>query len=496
MSDDRSIITESEHPPTSPRAIQLPPKVDQFPPKTSQLSSSSLPTFLPTFIAKGSYSRVYRIGTDRVIKIYDDELTRDIPFYIIREIAMLQKLKGHPNILPILNMKFHQGRIQLLLPYCETSYRKLRSRHLFLQIVNVLYHCHRLGIVHRDLKPDNVLIHQGRVYLIDFNISRRIEHDQILPTREITSLWYRPPEVLIKGNTYGRELDIWSLGCLFAELLCHGQVLFRVTSELDLCHELSKLCELDMTTLHQRLQRTTPHDPQTVSQEPQNHRNDPTTASSVDSLLSPTPEQVIRYLTQKDPDVSASPEAMDLLAKMIQIDPSRRISLEDILEHPYFQRDDRIVAESIPESGESLMIIDHWTRQLIQLCASNEFESTISLAIHILDLLRPLIQLNSLALMVSLNVASKYLYAKTYYQFVEIPQYIQCENEILMLLRFHIDRIDLLNYLNQSLFRTGRSYQDIRIGYRRELLRLVHGPDLEIRYHAFAKTIERDALLN
>src|SRR3989338_416073 len=437
---------------------------------TEHTSTVSQNTFVPTFIAKGSYSRVYRIGTDRVIKVYDDELTRDIPFYIIREIAMLQKLKGHSNILPILNMKLHQGRIQLLLPYCETSYRKLRSRHLFLQIVNVLYYCHRLGIVHRDLKPDNVLIHQGRVYLIDFNISRRIEHDQILPTREITTLWYRPPEVLVKGNTYGRELDIWSLGCLFAELLCHGQVLFRVTSELDLCHELSKLCELDMTTMHQRLQ----------------------CPPSPEGTLSPTPNQVVAYLVGKYPGLIASHEAMDLLAKMIQIDPTQRIPLEKIIEHPYFQGDDTIVSDPLPEVGDHLMIIDHWTRQLIQLCASDEFDTTLSLAIHILDLLRPLIQLNSMALMVSLNVASKYLYAKTYYQFVEIPQYIQCENEILMLLRFHIDRIDLLNYLNQSLFRTGRSYQDIRIGYRRELLRLAHGPDLEIRYRDFAKTMERD----
>jgi len=416
----------------------------------------------PKFIGKGSYSRVYRVSNDKVIKIYDDEITRDIPFYIIREIAMLQKLRQHPNILPIYNMKMHQRRIQLLLPYCDSRYNNNRSKDVFMQIVDVLQYCHRLGIVHRDLKPDNILLNQGRVYLIDFNISRRIEHDRILPTREITTLWYRPPEVLVRGNTYGRELDVWSLGCLFAELLTRGKVLFKVRSEFDLCSQLALLCELDLISLDDHLRH------------PERYH---------DRL--PTSEQLAKYIGVKEGTET------ELLSQMLQLDPNQRIPLQSLREHPFFE--DKISITPLPDVGLTEIKFDHWTRQLMQLSDNDESYSVISMAVSILDQLRPLIELNACVLMVCLNVSSKYLDAKVYRRFLKETDYAQYECEILMMLKFNIDHIDLLNYMN---LRSGGRYDHVKKCFAKLFAKLLNEDDIKMTYGEYYELALQDELQN
>lgn len=97
------------------------------------------------------------------------------------------------------------------------------------QLLTGLYYCHRNNILHRDIKGSNLLIdNNGILKLADFGLARSCatETARTLTNRVIT-LWYRPPELLLGTQAYGPAVDMWSAGCIFAELL-HGKPILPV----------------------------------------------------------------------------------------------------------------------------------------------------------------------------------------------------------------------------------------------------------------------------
>ena len=99
------------------------------------------------------------------------------------------------------------------------------------QLLTGLYYCHRNNILHRDIKGSNLLIdNNGILKLADFGLARSCatENAKTLTNRVIT-LWYRPPELLLGTQSYGPAVDMWSAGCIFAELL-HGKPILPVGS--------------------------------------------------------------------------------------------------------------------------------------------------------------------------------------------------------------------------------------------------------------------------
>ncbi|PNX91220.1 cyclin-dependent kinase, partial [Trifolium pratense] len=95
------------------------------------------------------------------------------------------------------------------------------------QLLTGLHYCHVNQVLHRDIKGSNLLIdNEGNLKLADFGLARSFsnEHNANLTNRVIT-LWYRPPELLLGTTRYGPAVDMWSVGCIFAELL-HGKPIF------------------------------------------------------------------------------------------------------------------------------------------------------------------------------------------------------------------------------------------------------------------------------
>jgi serine/threonine protein kinase len=110
-------------------------------------------------------------------------------------------------------------------------------RSCMLQILRGLHHCHSHLVLHRDLKPQNVLISRsGAVKLADFGLARAFQLSGKY-THEVVTLWYRAPELLLGLQQYTSALDIWSVGCIFAELASR-KPLFPGDSEIDAIYKI------------------------------------------------------------------------------------------------------------------------------------------------------------------------------------------------------------------------------------------------------------------
>lgn len=102
------------------------------------------------------------------------------------------------------------------------------------QLLSAIEHCHLLGIMHRDIKASNILVNnEGVLKVADFGLANvlRPKSKQILTSRVVT-LWYRPPELILGSTSYGVSVDLWSVGCVFAELLI-GKPLFKGRTEVN-----------------------------------------------------------------------------------------------------------------------------------------------------------------------------------------------------------------------------------------------------------------------
>ena len=101
------------------------------------------------------------------------------------------------------------------------------------QLLDGIAYCHDHRVLHRDLKPQNLLIdNKGCIKLADFGLARAFGLPMRAYTHEVITLWYRAPEILLGGKTYDMAVDVWGLGCIFAEMLTKHP-LFPGDSEID-----------------------------------------------------------------------------------------------------------------------------------------------------------------------------------------------------------------------------------------------------------------------
>ncbi|KAG8920004.1 Cyclin-dependent kinase catalytic subunit, partial [Tulasnella sp. 408] len=102
------------------------------------------------------------------------------------------------------------------------------------QLIKGLHYCHCHRILHRDLKPQNLLIDsEGNLKLADFGLARAFGIPLRTYTHEVVTLWYRAPEVLLGSRHYSTAIDMWSVGCIMAEMIMKGTPLFPGDSEID-----------------------------------------------------------------------------------------------------------------------------------------------------------------------------------------------------------------------------------------------------------------------
>ncbi|RMZ85330.1 hypothetical protein DV737_g786, partial [Chaetothyriales sp. CBS 132003] len=223
----------------------------------------------------------------------------------LREIKLLQHFRGHRNLMECdLAAIIRSGQ-----PLTDAHFQSF-----IYQILCGLKYIHSANVLHRDLKPGNLLVNADcELKICDFGLARGFSQDPEenagYMTEYVATRWYRAPEIMLSFQSYTKAIDVWSVGCILAELL-GGRPFFKGRDYVD---QLNQILHYLGTPNEETLSR----------------------------IGSPRAQEYVRNLPYM-PKVpftrlfpQANPDALDLLDRMLAFDPSSRISVEDALEHRY-----------------------------------------------------------------------------------------------------------------------------------------------------------------
>jgi mitogen-activated protein kinase 15 len=284
-----------------------------------------------TYVGKGAYGIVWKAidkKTKEIValkKNFDAFQNATDAQRTFREVIFLQELAGHENIIRLQNViRAENDRdIYLVFDFMDTDLHAviraniledIHKQYIIYQVLKCLKYMHSCNLLHRDLKPSNLLLNsECHMKVADFGLARSLDTrdpDQVpLLTDYVATRWYRAPEILLGSNKYTKGVDMWSLGCILAELLL-GKPVFPGTSTLN---QLDRVMELTG--------RPTPDDIEAIQS--------PLAMTMLESLP-PTKSKRLR-----DMFPTASDDALDLLKNLMHFNPNKRLSAEQALKHPY-----------------------------------------------------------------------------------------------------------------------------------------------------------------
>ncbi|EAU81687.2 CMGC/CDK/CDC2 protein kinase [Coprinopsis cinerea okayama7 len=209
----------------------------------------------------GTYGVVYKArdtSTNTIVALKKIRLEAEdegVPSTAIREISLLKELKDD-NIVKLLDIVHADQKLYLVFEFLDVDLKRFietgnqnRSpitpalvKKFTHQLNSGLLYCHSHRILHRDLKPQNLLIDKhNNLKLADFGLARAFGIPMRTYTHEVVTLWYRAPEVLLGSRHYSTAIDMWSVGCIFAEMAMQGAPLFPGDSEIDQIFKIFRL---------------------------------------------------------------------------------------------------------------------------------------------------------------------------------------------------------------------------------------------------------------
>ncbi|CAL5361782.1 hypothetical protein CsSME_00052908 [Camellia sinensis var. sinensis] len=212
-------------------------------------------------IGQGTYSNVYKardLISGKIVALkkvrFDNSEPESVKF-MAREILVLKKL-DHPNVIKLEGLVTSRmsSSLYLVFEYMEhdlsglaavqgVKFTEPQVKCFMKQLLSGLEHCHNNGVLHRDIKGSNLLIdNEGILKIADFGLASFYDSKRKQPmTSRVVTLWYRPPELLLGATYYGVGVDMWSAGCILAELLA-GKPIMPGRTEVEQLHKIFKLC--------------------------------------------------------------------------------------------------------------------------------------------------------------------------------------------------------------------------------------------------------------
>ncbi|KAG7392281.1 hypothetical protein PHYPSEUDO_001385 [Phytophthora pseudosyringae] len=304
-------------------------------------------------IGAGTYGQVYMAkdkATGEVVaikKIRSLNEVQGLPVTTIREIKVLKCL-NHPNIVDMKEvvvssenddddaeftdkdepLDYCHGSIYLVLEYLEHDLTGLIDRQhpfddteikcLMKQLLDVMKYMHSIDIIHRDIKCSNLLMTKDHMLKVaDFGLARSLRGDQLF-TNKVVTLWYRPPELLLGATSYDASIDMWSIGCVFAELYI-GHPIFQGKTELEQITKIFDICGTPTTESWPDYKFLT-HSSTFVPEKPKPKR---------------LREYLMRETTARKRILPKG--ALELIEALLVLDPEQRLTAADCLKAQYFQ---------------------------------------------------------------------------------------------------------------------------------------------------------------
>lgn len=282
-------------------------------------------------LGTGAYGKIYLIkieGHEFALKRIKTKGNDGIDLSAIREIKILREIV-HPNIIKVHRAFIEKGkRMCLVMDYCPFDlsilirekktffFHESEAAEIMLQMLEAVHFLHTKAIIHRDIKPSNILMNMNaETKLIDFGLARHFKNMNDPLTKGVVTRWYRSPEILFGAIFYGTKVDIWALGCVFAEMLLK-KPLFPGNSEIN---QLSRIFGI---------------------------RGLPDFQSWPEAKTLPYYlefEECFEIPLKKILN-NASPEAIDIIDKMLTLNPKKRPNSQDLLDSDYFKNLNRAKA--------------------------------------------------------------------------------------------------------------------------------------------------------
>jgi len=281
-------------------------------------------------LGKGAYGIVWKAidkktrQTVALKKIFDAFQNATDAQRTYREIMFLQNLM-HDNIIRLYNvLKADNDKdIYLVFEYMDTDLHaviranileEIHKQYIIYQCLKTLKYIHSADLLHRDIKPSNLLLNsECHMKLADFGLARSIssigKDEGPVLTDYVATRWYRAPEILLGSTKYTKGVDMWSIGCILGELL-GGKPMFPGTSTMN---QLERIIAVTGKPTQQDIDSI----------------QSPFAASMLESI------QDVKKKNLEDMFPKAKPEALDLMRKLLQFNPEKRITAEEALKHPF-----------------------------------------------------------------------------------------------------------------------------------------------------------------
>jgi len=281
-------------------------------------------------VGNGTYGVVYKAldnDTNEIValkKMILEVENEGVPSTAIREISLLREIQ-QKNIVGLKDVVIEDKKLYLVFEFLDKDLKavleslgkeefldpQLVKKFLY-QILQGTAACHARRILHRDLKPQNILIDKtGNLKIADFGLARAFAIPARPYTHEVVTLWYRAPEILLGSIEYSTPIDIWSIGCIFVELVTK-QPLFTGDSEIDQLYRIFRILG-------------TPNEEVWPG------------VSSLKDYKSTFPNWSGGPINKVVSNLNLDAAGLDLLNRMLKYDPCERISAKSALSHPYFK---------------------------------------------------------------------------------------------------------------------------------------------------------------